>query len=190
MSTRRTVGKPLSLRNGSRGGVDTWLGLHFPRLAAVANRLVLRLSPTSRIRQTLLSRAVVAVYRLFNTTREINTRVFSPDVVLIEPDDVFLAGAEGVSRGPDAVLRSLTKFTEIWDGFRIEPEEMFDLGDQIVLFLRFRGRAHVSGVPLDQRLAYVMTIRAGRITRLQVYPHRPEALEAVGLQGIRPETEL
>jgi ketosteroid isomerase-like protein len=144
----------------------------------------LRLPPTSRIRQALLWRAVRSAWEVFNVTKRVNIHVLAPDVVLVEPDDVLGHDDVGQTvqhRGREAYVRSLRKLTDTWDDFRIEPEELFDLGERIVVFVRWRGRGHASGIPLDQPLAYVGIVRDGQLARTEVYAKRHEALEAVGL---------
>jgi ketosteroid isomerase-like protein len=64
----------------------------------------------------------------------------------------------------------------------VEPEELIDLGDRIVLLATGRGRAQASGVPLTTKLATVWVLEHGRVIRLQAYFDQAEALEAVGLR--------
>jgi ketosteroid isomerase-like protein len=119
-------------------------------------------------------------YDAFSTTKQINPHFLAPDVVLIQPDDVL---GEGVCHGREAFVRNARKWTETWDDFRNEPEEFFDLGgDQVMVFVRLRGRAHGSGVPLDQPVAHVWTLHGREVKQLRLYPNRAEALEAVGLR--------
>jgi ketosteroid isomerase-like protein len=44
-------------------------------------------------------------------------------------------------------------------------------------------RAQASGVPLAEKYAGVMTLRNGRMIRVDDFLNQTEALEAVGLQG-------
>ena len=120
-----------------------------------------------------------AGYDLFDATKQANVRGLTHDAVLVEPDDDVLG--EGISEGRDAVVRSVRKWTETWDDFRMEPEKFFDLGDWTLVFVRLRGRAHASGIPLDESVAHVFTFRGDQVARLHVYADRDEALEAVGL---------
>ena len=85
--------------------------------------------------------------------------------------------------GREAFVRNARKWIETWDGLRNEPEEFFDLGgDQVMVFVRLRGGAHGSGVPLDQPVAHVWTLHGREVKQLRLYPNRAEALEAVGLR--------
>ena len=58
------------------------------------------------------------------------------------------------------------------------PEEFLDAGDQVVVVFRFRGTGRESGVPVDERLAHLWTIRDGRGVRMTVHSGRDEALSA------------
>jgi ketosteroid isomerase-like protein len=70
----------------------------------------------------------------------------------------------------------------------VEPEELIDLGDRIVLLAATLGRAQASGVPVMTKLATVWVLQHGKVIRLQAYWNHAEALEAVGL-GSRPPPE-
>jgi ketosteroid isomerase-like protein len=53
-------------------------------------------------------------------------------------------------------------------------------GDRVVLGIRSPGIADVAGEPLEGQLFDVFTFRDGRITRIDDYRRRGEALAAVG----------
>jgi ketosteroid isomerase-like protein len=74
------------------------------------------------------------------------------------------------------------EFTDTFDDFRGDVEEVFDRGDRILTFVRFRGRAHGSGIPLDLPLAHLWTFRGDLATEQRVYLDREEALEALELR--------
>jgi ketosteroid isomerase-like protein len=60
------------------------------------------------------------------------------------------------------------------------PEEFADMGDRVVVTVRFRARGRGSGTPVDARLYDVFTLRDGKIVRMDQFAERAEALEAVG----------
>ena len=70
---------------------------------------------------------------------------------------------------------------EIWDEHRLEPQELIDAGDQVVVFQREYQRGKSSGIELVVETASIFDLRGGRIVRLQGYMDRAKALEAVGL---------
>jgi ketosteroid isomerase-like protein len=70
---------------------------------------------------------------------------------------------------------------EAWDEFRLEAEEYFAAGEGVVAFVRAVGRGRGSGVEVDFRSAWLMTLRDGRVVRARLYRDRTKALEAAGL---------
>ncbi len=87
----------------------------------------------------------------------------------------------GAHRGA-AIGGALKKIFEVYDDFRIEPEEYLDAGDMVVVVARNRATVRGSTMEVDQRFAFAWTVRAGRLARLEVYADRAEALEAAGLR--------
>jgi ketosteroid isomerase-like protein len=73
------------------------------------------------------------------------------------------------------------ELTDAFEYFRVEPERFFDLGDRVLAFVRLRGRARASGVPIDAPFAHVATFGGSQIVHWHAYAHRNEALAAVGL---------
>jgi ketosteroid isomerase-like protein len=141
----------------------------------------LRLPPTSRIRRALLWRAVRLGYAAQNATNQVNVANLAPDAVLIQPGAEV--GAEGVFHGHEGFVRGLQVMTDTWDDFHAIPEQLIDPGgNQIVVFARLRGRAHASGIPLDEPVAHVFTFRDGQIAKQHVFENRDEALDAVRLR--------
>jgi len=124
--------------------------------------------------------------------------------------ETLRAGYEAVSRGDwDAALRGLHPdlewkpaerhplagtyrgrqqferfFREQWEPFeevRVEPEEFFQRGDRIVVFLRIRSRPKGSSATVEIRIGHLWTMRDGKAARCEVFAVRQEALETLGL---------
>jgi ketosteroid isomerase-like protein len=85
-----------------------------------------------------------------------------------------------VDRGHDGVLASLGVNQAIFDGLDLVPEEFLDEGDHVVVVLRFMGTGRESGVPIDEQLAHLWTVREGKAIRMAVHSGRDEALRAAG----------
>jgi len=83
--------------------------------------------------------------------------------------------------GADA-SRALRSVFEIYEDFRIEAEEYVDAGDTTVVVARLRGTARGSRLHIDERQAFVWTVREGRPVQMEQYPNREDALKAVGLE--------
>ncbi len=81
-------------------------------------------------------------------------------------------------------------FKEFWGGgpherfagFRLEPDEFIDAGDQVLVPVRAVGRGKGSGAKVEQAHFQAWTLRNCKVVRLDVYADKAEALEAVGLQ--------
>ena len=84
-------------------------------------------------------------------------------------------------RGREGVLAQWRDMAEALDAFTVEVEQLFDAGDQVVVFLTSRGRGRVSGIEVSRKLAQVCTVRDGQITRIVGYDDRAQALAAAGL---------
>jgi ketosteroid isomerase-like protein len=85
-----------------------------------------------------------------------------------------------VYRGHEGVLTSLGVSQAAFEGLDLVPEEFLDAGDRVVVVFRFQGTGRESGVPIDEQLAHVWTIRDGKAIRMEVHAGRDEALRAAG----------
>ncbi len=85
-----------------------------------------------------------------------------------------------VIRGLSEIRRDYERVEEQWDEHRIEPQELIDAGDRVVVLQREYQRGRNSGVELVVDTATILDLRDGRIVRIQGYMNPVEALEAVG----------
>jgi ketosteroid isomerase-like protein len=86
-------------------------------------------------------------------------------------------------RGRDAVKRFLTRdLFEGFDRFSAEPLSFEDLGDFVLVKVRYKGRGEGSGIELDQTFATLFELREGMTVSMRDYSTRAEALEAAGLR--------
>jgi ketosteroid isomerase-like protein len=92
------------------------------------------------------------------------------------PDDI------GVFKGHEAMRRYWEEWFEIFDLVRIEPEELIDTDERVVVVMRVVVRPKGSDAEMDIRYATVYTVRNGRVVRGREYATREEALEAAGLR--------
>jgi ketosteroid isomerase-like protein len=70
---------------------------------------------------------------------------------------------------------------ETWNDYRLEAEDVIDLGEHVLFVGHVLGRGTASGVPIDQPLAMLITFDGRKIVRSQSFPSKEQALEAVGL---------
>ena len=86
-----------------------------------------------------------------------------------------------VHRGRDAVLRQAQEFYASFSEYRIEIEDLFGVEDKVVGVFHEIGRGKASGAPVDRRVGWIFTIRAGKLLRMEIYLDPADALEAVGV---------
>ncbi len=89
-----------------------------------------------------------------------------------------------VYRGIDGLTRLNEEIRDVWEEFRVAPEQFIDAGDRVVVIETIHARGRGSGVELDaRRSATIWTLRDGQVTRVQIGFDPQEALKAVGLEG-------
>ena len=88
----------------------------------------------------------------------------------------------GPYRGHDEVRRFLDDMREPFEEVTTEPEEWFDHGDRIVVFVRIRARPRGSDAVAENRVGHLWTMRDGKAIRCETFPRREDALEAAGLR--------
>jgi ketosteroid isomerase-like protein len=107
-------------------------------------------------------------------------RIFSPDAELDASGRVM---NPDVYRGLDGFMRFRSDIAEAWDRFEVEMTDLFDSGDLVLVFIRSTGRGRGSGVDVDLRSAWLVSVVDKQITRLRLYRNREEALQAARLDG-------
>jgi ketosteroid isomerase-like protein len=180
------VRKPLRVRERSSRTLDQRLAIRFPRLAAACFRLIGKLPPGSRVRQAAVWRGIQLAVEAYNR-RDLDAVVigYQPDLEYYPYREfVEAALAEPCYHGPSGYRAYISTTYEVWGAdVRLEPTELIDLGDRIVLLADMPMRAQASGVPLAQTYAGVSTLKDGRVIRQRDFLDHAEALEAVGLRG-------
>ncbi len=91
---------------------------------------------------------------------------------------------ESAYHGIEGIERFLTEWVEVWSDLELEVEDVIAAPDgSVVTLLRQRGRGRDSGIPMEMTMAQIATLRDGKVTRLDNYEDRGEALRAAGLPG-------
>ena len=88
----------------------------------------------------------------------------------------------GSFRGRSEVRRFYEDQAAPFEFFTAEPEEILDVGDQVVALLRVRGRPSGSTAEVKVRVGHLWTIRSGVVLSLESFPEPESALEAAGLK--------
>jgi ketosteroid isomerase-like protein len=93
-----------------------------------------------------------------------STRVMNPDTY----------------HGHEGFQRLVEEVAEVWEQWRVEPEEFIEAGEHMVVVARARARGRASGIELDERAFNVWTLRDGKAVRVAFYYDKDEALEYAG----------
>jgi ketosteroid isomerase-like protein len=101
-----------------------------------------------------------------------------PDFELRTADRVT---SPGTYRGLETTRRFFMDLFAPFEEIVVEPEEFFDRGDRIAVFVRVRSRPRGSAAVVDNRIGHLWTMRDGRAARLEIFPEREKALEALEL---------
>jgi ketosteroid isomerase-like protein len=104
------------------------------------------------------------------------TRDAHPELELQTADRVV---KPGIYRGRDAVRQFFEDLFEPFEEVVVEPEEFFERGDQIAVFVVTRLRPAGSSAVIENRIGHLWTMREGKASRLEVFPKREDALEAL-----------
>jgi ketosteroid isomerase-like protein len=186
MPRDQIVRKPLRVREGTGRTVDQRLSLRFPRLTRASGMLLGKLPPSSRLRQAVLWRSVRSGLEAFNR-RDFDAALaagnYAPDFEYHPPQEFVAAGFfEPSYRGAAGYREFMSTWSDVFGAdLRMEPRELIDLGDHIVLLADVPARAQASGLAFVDTFAAVWVLEGGRVTRLEGYRHHAEALQAVGL---------
>jgi ketosteroid isomerase-like protein len=87
----------------------------------------------------------------------------------------------GTYRGFDEIRRFFDDLFEPFEEITVEPQKFFDRGDRIAVLLKVRSRPRGSSAAIENRIGHLWTMRDGKAVRLEIFPEREKALEAIGL---------
>ena len=100
----------------------------------------------------------------------------SPEVEWVAAPHSLLASEE--YRGYDGVRRFWTQFLSAWDEYGVQVDELIDAGDQVVAVMRLSARTNE--LEVDEARSSLLTLRDGRIVRIEPFASKDDALEAAG----------
>ena len=103
-----------------------------------------------------------------------------PEIVL---ESAIVSGAEGNAyRGHDGLRAWAADSEAAFDKLRTTAEEFRDLDDRVLMLGHVSGRGRESGVVIESQIAFLSTLRGGRVVYAQGFLDWNQALEAAGLR--------
>jgi hypothetical protein len=144
---------------------------------------MMRLPPRSRLRRSMVARAIGRAYAAANrrdfelilTAYDPERYEYRPSVDLLPPD------METVFYGHEGYLQLWRYWSEAFEDIRWEPEEILDLGEKILVQARQMGHGSGSGVGVSQPVFQLFSLDRGWVIRQEDFLDRSKALEAAGL---------
>ncbi len=80
--------------------------------------------------------------------------------------------------GTDGLLEFLGEWAEAWADYSFDVLRVSDQEDRVYLTARQSGHGKRSGIPIDDEVTFVFSLRGGRIVRLQMFATEQQALAA------------
>ena len=144
---------------------------------------------------------IEVVRRLYPGTMDIAAFVAAPEAAveavkpLLHPDfeavgaAIIMPGVESpqesarrIVRGAQGFIETFRGFLAAWETWVVTPSEFIDVDDERVLVLldiQARSKTHKVEIPIEA--ANLVTVRDGKLARLETFSGRAEASEAAGL---------
>jgi uncharacterized protein len=106
---------------------------------------------------------------------------FDPDVIY--EDSVLPDHAGETYRGHEGMLRAVQGWLEAAEWVLVEFEQIIDAGDRLVSIHKATAKARHTGIEIDTPLAYLWTLRDGKVVHFRAFVDVAQALEAAGPQA-------
>jgi hypothetical protein len=106
-----------------------------------------------------------------------------PDYIAMGPDIGIKEGPRGlIAKGVDGFITFWRDWLTVWETWSVGEQEFTDLdADRVLSTYDARARSKTAQVDVDFHPAHLMTFRNGRVTRVELFLNRVDALEAAGL---------
>jgi ketosteroid isomerase-like protein len=98
--------------------------------------------------------------------------------VLMPPD--YPEGAQ-VYVGRTGMVRLIALLRDSWTTWRFQAERFIDAGQCVVVLIRVVAEGEHSGLAAVQETAHVWKVRGDRLSSIQIYRDRAQALDATGV---------
>jgi ketosteroid isomerase-like protein len=105
------------------------------------------------------------------------SRFLDPGIEWIPVTESLLA--VDTYRGFAGVRRYWGDFLSAWESYRVEPLRFYDAGDQVAVVVHIVGRTHE--LEVDETRSSLLTVRDGRVVRVDSFAEPEGARKAAGL---------
>lgn len=95
----------------------------------------------------------------------------------------------GTYRGGQQIRTFFEDLFAPFEEVTAKPQRFFDHGDRIVVLLQVRLRPLGSSAFVENRIGHLWTFRDGKALRLEIFPEREKALEAIGMSEAEARAE-
>jgi ketosteroid isomerase-like protein len=118
-------------------------------------------------------------YETFNRTHKPVREMLHPEVEWHTAEDL---PDSGTHRGIDGVEKLFAEWSDSFEGFRGDIDEIIDGGDEVVVVVvELRGRIKGSSQEVVLPETHVWKLREGKAFEIREYRTKAQALEAAGL---------
>jgi hypothetical protein len=161
--------------------LDERIVVRFPALARLSAAWWARLPQHSRLRRVLLLRRFRQAYAAANR-RDLDLLLTGLDPgIEYHTSELWQIDFDASYHGHGDYLEVWRKVLESFEDLRLDPEELLDLGDRVLVTITLSGRGVGSGVSTSQRHFQLFTFRRGLVVRQDDFQDRAEALKTAGL---------
>jgi ketosteroid isomerase-like protein len=84
-----------------------------------------------------------------------------------------------VYHGHEGFLDNFAELQDVFDDLVVDPQEIAERGDRIMVTTRMTGRGKGSGVAIEAKIFHVWTLRDGMASRLEIFSDEEQAREAL-----------
>jgi ketosteroid isomerase-like protein len=107
-------------------------------------------------------------------------RIFDPEIRFDVSRRVF---NPRVYKGIGGLRQMIEDLWDVWEEFELLPKDFLDAGDEVVVLLEERGRTR-NGLETTREIAYMYTVRDGRVIEWTGAMDPEEALSALEAAGL------
>jgi uncharacterized protein len=92
-------------------------------------------------------------------------------------------GGSAERHGRERMREALASLFDAWESYRLEVERIEEAGGRVLALVREVARGRASGVEVDGRWGYLITVEDGLMVRIEAYRDPDAALRVAGARG-------